>query len=198
MSDEAATITLATELTVAWLANPNTRVSSDDVPAFLAAVHGALGKLSAALVDPAPERPGEEYTPAVSVRKSLASPDRIVSMIDGKPCASLKRHLAAHGLTPDQYRERYGLKRDYPMVAPGYSAARSEMSKRLGLGRKPGAAAGDVPPQPEAPASKKARGSKAAVAASEPAAAETKSRKRLGIAGAKAAAKEHLGGAEDA
>lgn len=77
-----------------------------------------------------------EFTPAVSVRKSLASPDHILSMIDGKPYKSLKRHLSGHGLTPAEYRARYGLKSDYPMVAPGYSAQRREVAKRLGLGRK--------------------------------------------------------------
>lgn len=198
MSDDADTISLATELTVAWFANPNTRVSSDDVPVFLASVHDALGKLSSAPVDPAPQASAEEYTPAVSVRKSLASPDRIVSMIDGKPYASLKRHLKAHDLTPDQYRERYGLKPDYPMVAPGYSEARRDTAKRLGLGRKPAQTAVDASAQSQVPATKKARSSKTVAASSEPAATETKSRKRLGIAGAKSAAKEHFGGAESA
>lgn len=186
MSDDADTISLATELTVAWLANPNTRVSGDDVPAFLTSVHQALAKLSSAPGEPAPDAPAEDHTPAVSVRKSLASGDRIISMIDGKPYASLKRHLTAHGLTPDQYRERYGLKRDYPMVAPGYSEARREMSKRLGLGRKPAARAdGSTPKQAEqAPASEQK--------------VKASGRKRLGIAGARAAAQEHLGGDADA
>ena len=186
MSDDADTITLATKLTVAWLANPNTRVSIDDVPAFLASVHSALDTLGRSTGEESTEQAPAEYTPAVSVRKSLASGDRIVSMIDGKPYASLKRHLAAHGLTPGQYRERYGLKRDYPMVAPGYSEARREMSKRLGLGRKPAAKAdGPTPKQAEqAPASKQK------VKASR--------RKRLGIAGAKAAAQDHVSGDADA
>lgn len=198
MPDDADTISLATDLTVAWLANPNTRVSTDDVPAFLTAVHDALGKLSVPADTSAVDVAPADHAPAVSVRKSLASPDRIVSMIDGKPYASLKRHLKAHGLTPDQYRERYGLKRDYPMVAPGYSESRRATAKQHQFGRKSGQAEGDASPQLEAPAPKKARGPKAAAVQSEPAATETKSRKRLGIAGAKAAAKEHLGGAEDA
>lgn len=198
MSDDSDTITLATELTVAWLANPHTRVSGDDVPAFLASVHGALGKLSRAPVDSASETPAEEYTPAVSVRKSLASPNRIVSMIDGKPHASLKRHLKAHGLTPDQYRERYGLKRDYPMVAPAYSEARRDAAKQHRFGRPSAQTSDDTSPEPEVAASKKTRTPKGTAASPEPAAPSTKSRKRLGIAGAKAAAKEHLGGTEEA
>jgi hypothetical protein len=71
------------------------------------------------------------------VRKSLASPDRIISMIDGKPYRTLRRHLSTHGLTPDEYRARYKLKPDYPMVAPAYSEARRAMAKKIGLGRKP-------------------------------------------------------------
>ena len=78
-----------------------------------------------------------EYTPAVSVRKSLASKDHIISMIDGKPYRTLRRHLSTHGLTPDEYRARYKLKPDYPMVAPAYSEARRAMAKKIGLGRKP-------------------------------------------------------------
>ena len=196
MSDDADTITLATELTIAWLANPNTRVSSDDVPAFLASVHQALGKLSVPAAKQAPDQPVSDFTPAVSVRKSLASPDRIISMIDGKPYASLKRHLAAHGLTPDEYRQRYGLKADYPMVASGYSAARSEMSKRHNFGRKSEVIAADAPQeQSEADASPAPEQAEASAAAQQkPKAA---GRKRLGISGAKAA-KAHLGGAEDA
>jgi predicted transcriptional regulator len=77
----------------------------------------------------------------VSVRKSLGSKDHILSMIDGKPYKSLKRHLSRHGLTPDDYRSRYNLPSSYPMVAPAYSEQRREVAKRLGLGRKPGAKA---------------------------------------------------------
>jgi predicted transcriptional regulator len=77
-----------------------------------------------------------EYTPAVSVRKSLASPDHIVSMIDGKPYKTLRRHLSTHGLTPEDYRARYNLKADYPMVAPAYSEHRRAMAKKIGLGAK--------------------------------------------------------------
>ncbi len=128
---------LATELTVAWLANHNTRVEKDDVPAFLHAVHQALTQLS----DAAPFVVQAEepiHQPAVSIRRSLASREHLLSLIDGKPYRSLRRHLTAHGLTPDEYRRRYGLKPDYPMTAPGYSEARSAMAKQLGLGRKAG------------------------------------------------------------
>jgi predicted transcriptional regulator len=155
-------VELATELTIAWLSNPNTRVGADEVPAFLARMHDAVAGLTA----PAPqsETPIEaEHTPAVSVRKSLASKDHIFSMIDGKPYKTLRRHLASHGLTAEQYRERYNLKPDYPMVAEAYSEARRDTAKRIGLGRKPRVAAETTPveatpPEAAAPAAAPKRG----------------------------------------
>ena len=136
MSTETNIINLAAELTIAWLANPNTRVDADAVPEFLASIHNTVGKLETAPA--AHDRSVEQgFERAVSPRKSLADPNFIISMIDGRPYKSLKRHLSARGLTPAQYRERYGLKPDYPMVAPAYSQARSEAAKKLGLGRKP-------------------------------------------------------------
>ena len=144
--DTGRTVELATELTAAWLTNPNTRVAAEDIPTLLQQLHGALVGLSS----PQPvseEAPAQtEFTPAVSVRKSLASRDHIISMIDGKPYKTLKRHLSRHGLTPEQYRQRYNLKSDYPMVSENYSQARRDMARTIGLGRKPNAAAsGDSP-----------------------------------------------------
>ncbi|WP_137899673.1 MucR family transcriptional regulator [Sphingomonas sp. 2SG] len=137
MTTETNTVELATELTIAWLSNPNTRTNADDVPAFLQSMHAAVGRLASP--DAAePEQAAQDYVPAVSVRKSLASRDHIISMIDGKPYRTLRRHLTTHGLTPDDYRQRYGLKPDYPMVAPSYSESRSAMAKTIGLGRKAG------------------------------------------------------------
>lgn len=142
MSDDAAelsTIELATELTVAWLGNANTRASAEDVPAFLQSMHAALTALATPAAETAPSRPaGEEHVPAVTVRKSLASRDHLISLIDGKPYKTLRRHLSTQGLTPEGYRARYNLKPDYPMVAPAYSEARRAMAKKIGLGRKPG------------------------------------------------------------
>ena len=83
---------------------------------------------------PAPPEPN--YAPAVSLRKSLSSPDHILSMIDGKPYKMLKRHLAGNGLTEKEYRERYHLPATYPMVAPNYSQMRRTLAKSSGLGRK--------------------------------------------------------------
>ena len=146
-------VELATELTIAWLSNANTRASADEVPAFLARMHdavSALGGSPAAAEEPAAEAPAE-HTPAVSVRKSLASKDHIISMIDGKPYKTLRRHLSSNGLTPDEYRTRYNLKADYPMVAESYSTHRREMAKKIGLGRKPDERREPAPaPAPEA------------------------------------------------
>ena len=78
----------------------------------------------------------EEHTPAVTARKSLASKDHIISMIDGKAYKTLKRHLSTNGLTPEAYRQRYNLKADYPMVAENYATMRRDLAKKIGLGRK--------------------------------------------------------------
>lgn len=135
---EASPLQLAAELTAAWLGNHGTRARAEDVPAFLRAMHATVSELRAGSrpAEPEPIQAPQEHAPAVSVRKSLADPERIVSMIDGKPYRTLKKHLTTNGLTPDQYRARYGLKPDYPMVAPSYSAARREMAHSIGLGRK--------------------------------------------------------------
>lgn len=142
-------------------------------------LHRTVSTLSGSGADQAQVTDGAptEYTPAVSVRKSLASPDHIISMIDGKAYKTLRRHLSTNGLTPEEYRARYGLKADYPMVAPSYSEARRSMAKTIGLGRKPG----ESPKRKaaEAPASK-ARG------------------RAKSISEAKAAAAQHLNGDADA
>ena len=139
MTDETTSaVELATELTMAWLPNPNTRTSADEVPVFLKSMHDAVIGLSIAPVEAPAEKAATEFTGAVTARKSLANPDVIISMIDGKPYKTLTRHLSTNGLTADEYRARYGLKADYPMTAPSYSAMRRDMANKIGLGRKPG------------------------------------------------------------
>lgn len=155
MEESSNLVALATELTIAWLGNSNTRTTADDVPAFLQSMHRALAALGPTPVVGEPEQAAPAHTPAVSARKSLASLDHIVSMIDGKPYRTLRRHLATHGLTPAQYIERFKLKPDYPMVAPAYSEARRAMAKKIGLGRKPGerrSKAASTPASASAPA----------------------------------------------
>lgn len=136
MAEESNLVAMTIEIVASYVAH-NT-IPAEDVPGFIAKTHEAIAGIAKGPDAPAGEAPaGEpEFTPAVTVRKSLASPDHILSMIDGKPYKSLKRHLGSHGLTPAEYRVRYGLKSDYPMVAPGYSAQRREVAQRLGLGRK--------------------------------------------------------------
>jgi predicted transcriptional regulator len=142
MSDDTTldAVELAAELTIAWLGNQNNRVSAEDVPAFLRTMHATVSELSGATgaSDAAAvySCSGALSSAAVSARKSLASKDHIISMIDGKPYKTLRRHLSTHGMTPEQYRERYNLKADYPMVAETYSEQRRAMAHRIGLGQK--------------------------------------------------------------
>ena len=139
MADDSDLIALTIDVVSAYVGYNNMR--PDDVPALIASTHGAIKQLDAEAASAVTEPPaGEIHVPAVTARKSLASPDFIVSMIDGKPYKTLKRHLAGHGLTPTQYRERYKLKSDYPMVAQSYSETRKALAHKIGLGRKSGTA----------------------------------------------------------
>lgn len=120
---------LTVQLLSAYLAN-NT-VASQDIAGLIRTTREAL---TGEQVETQPEP--ETFTPAVSVRKSLASPEHIISLIDGRPYKTLKRHLASHGLTPDAYRSRYNLPASYPTVAPAYADKRREVAQQLGLSRK--------------------------------------------------------------
>jgi predicted transcriptional regulator len=150
---------LAAELTIAWLSNSNTRAQAADVRDFLQSMYEAVSALvTAPAADAANEQPAVEYTPATTARRSLSSPEHIISLIDGKPYKTLRRHLSGHGLSPEQYRERYGLKADYPMVAPAYTEVRRAMAKKIGLGRKPSTdAPASETPAPTAKPSKRGR-----------------------------------------
>lgn len=147
-------------------------VETASLPDLIKGVHEALAQLGKEAAS-GPEVPFP-MEGKVTARKSLSDPAKIISMIDGKPYSTLKRHITLHGYTPESYREAFGLKADYPMVAPGYAARRSELAKTIGLGRKPKEAA-PVAPEPEAPAEppKKARKPRKAVSkATEPTSAE--------------------------
>ena len=126
--------TLTVELLSAYVAK--NEVKSDDLAGLIKTTHGALAEIDAAIAT-CSSRTG--IPPAVSVRKSLASRDHLISMINGKPYKTLKRHASQHGMTPSEYRQRYKLPADYPMVAPAYSEQRRNVAARLGLGRKPAA-----------------------------------------------------------
>ncbi len=111
-------------------------LSAGDLPKLIAQVHQAL----IALGGPAPVEAAPELKPAVPVKKSI-TPDYLICLEDGKKFKSLKRHLRTeYDMSPDEYRARWGLPPDYPMVAPSYSEARSALAKSIGLGRKPEAA----------------------------------------------------------
>jgi predicted transcriptional regulator len=121
-------IDLAADIVSAFVSNNS--VPASELPALIASIHGALQNVA----NPVQAKAEEKPTPAVPVKKSV-TPDAIISLIDGKPYKSLKRHLTGNGLTPEQYRERFGLPRDYPMVAPAYAQKRSELAKASGLGQ---------------------------------------------------------------
>ena len=128
-------ITLTSDIVAAHVSNNS--VSVDDLPSLITNVFGALAGLGQAAA--APEKAPE---PAVSVRASI-KPDHIVCLEDGKKLKMLKRHLMTHyNMTPEQYRQRWNLPADYPMVAPNYAEKRRELAKKIGLGRKPGARRG--------------------------------------------------------
>ena len=130
-TDQTNLTSLTIDLLSAYVANNN--VQHGDLADLIKSTHNALKSIH----DPEPESPAEPiYSPAVSARKSLASPKHIISMIDGKPYQTLKRHLSRHGLSPNEYRQRYNLPTDYPMVSRGYSEQRRAIAQKLGLGRQ--------------------------------------------------------------
>jgi len=110
----------------------NNRVPATEVPGLLASVHAAFSGLGQSAKPTGPAI--EKLTPA-QIRKSI-KPDALISFVDGKPYKTLKRHLSKHGMTIEEYRERYGLPRDYPSTAPSYSEQRSALAKSAGLGRQ--------------------------------------------------------------
>jgi predicted transcriptional regulator len=128
----------------------NNAIPVADLPAFINSVHAALGGSNAPAVE-AVEEP--KKLTAAQIRKSI-TPDALYSFVDGRPYKTLRRHLTSNGLTVDQYKAQYGLPKDYPTVAPSYSAARSQMAKAIGLGQAGRGA------KPKAPA-RKARAGKA-------------------------------------
>jgi predicted transcriptional regulator len=110
----------------------NNSVAAGDIPALINQVHSALLRVSSGAKDVS----AEPLKPAVSVKKSI-TPDYIICLEDGKKFKSLKRHLRTqYNVTPEQYREKWGLPPDYPMVAPNYAAARSKLAKDMGLGQQ--------------------------------------------------------------
>ena len=155
-------VTITADIVSAYVSH--NAIRSADLPDLISSVHQALQGLSAS-----PQTEPEKREPPVSIRKSI-TPDFLISLEDGQRYKSLRRHLTGRGLSPEQYREKWGLPPDYPMVAPNYAKKRSELAKSFGLGqlrrnRAAGsgpAAEGDNAPKP----AKRARGRHKRTAAS--------------------------------
>jgi predicted transcriptional regulator len=144
--EENTFIELTAEIVAAYVSKNSVQASS--LPELIASVHASV----AGLGNPVVAAP-EPAVPAVNPKKSIF-PDYLVSLEDGKKLKTLKRHLSSLGLTPAEYRAKWGLAADYPMVAPNYKATRSALAKKIGLGRKPAAPA---PVKAKAPAKRRAK-----------------------------------------
>ena len=132
-SNRQGLLPLTAEIVAAFVGKNS--VAAGDLPPLISNVFRSLSDVD----QPAAEKPAEGPTPAVPIKKSI-TPDFLICLEDGTKVKMLKRYLAKrYNLTPDQYRQRWGLGRDYPMVAPNYAAKRSELAKSFGLGRKPAA-----------------------------------------------------------
>lgn len=133
MIEDAASsdlIDLTADIVSAYVSNHS--VSTQELPSLIAEVHQALSRTHSGMGEPEPE----PLKPAVNPKKSVF-PDYIICLEDGKKFKSLKRHLRTHyDLSPEEYREKWGLAPDYPMVAPNYAAARSALAKKMGLGQQ--------------------------------------------------------------
>jgi predicted transcriptional regulator len=130
MNDDTGTpdlTALTAEVVSAYVAKNSLRPA--DIPDLIASVHRAFQGLSAP-----PQAEPEKREPAVSIRKSI-TPDFLISLEDGRRYKTLRRHLTGRGLTPEQYREKWGLPSNYPMVAPNYAKQRSELARASGLGQ---------------------------------------------------------------
>src|ERR671937_753835 len=132
MNDSAGKtpVELTANIVSAYLSNNPTPAS--EIPNLISQIHAALLRVSSGRAD----APAEPAKPAVSLKKSI-NPDYLVCLEDGKRFKSLKRHLRSrYNMTPEQYRDKWGLPADYPMVAPNYAAARSQLAKQMGLGQQ--------------------------------------------------------------
>ena len=154
---------LTAEIVSAYVARNN--VPASELPSLLQSVHTALGRIATG--GATAEQKPEPLVPAVPIKKSIMD-DYLISLENGQKFKSLKRHLmTTYNMTPQQYREKWGLPKDYPMVAPAYAKSRSALAKSLGLGRKAAVAVESVAPAPAAikePGAKPARARRAKAA----------------------------------
>ncbi len=150
--DSATLLDLTARIVSAYAGNAT--LSPTELTDVIGSVSRALSQLSSTTVEPEPK----ELAPAVPVKKSVTA-DFIVCLEDGKKLKMLKRHLmSTYGMTPADYRTKWNLPRDYPMVAPNYAATRSQLAKKIGLGKSPA-----KPSTPAKPAARRGRPRKAAV-----------------------------------
>ncbi len=131
MTRHVSTVEMTTDIVTALVSRTN--VEANDLPDVVRVVKETLAGLAAAA--PAPSRPAEKTAPAISVKRSVCE-DHLVCLEDGLKLRSLKQHLRVqHGLTPQQYRAKWSLPEDYPMAAPSYARARSDLARSMGLSR---------------------------------------------------------------
>lgn len=134
MEENAQLLEMTADIVSAYVGNNNVQVT--EVPGLISSIHAALSQISTGVVEVEPE----VKEPAVSVRKSI-TPDYLICLEDGRKFKSLKRHLRTkYNISPEEYRAKWNLPKDYPMVAPNYAKARSDLAKQMGLGqggRKP-------------------------------------------------------------
>lgn len=136
-------VELAAEIVSAYVSNNSVR--TQEIPELIVQIHAALANVAAA--GSAAQAEPEKAVPHIPIKKTI-TPDYIISLEDRRQYKSMKRHLSGRGLTPEQYRTKWGLPADYPMVAPNYAAQRSELAKKLGLGQLRKAKANGAAPQP--------------------------------------------------
>ena len=138
-SNELDLTSLTADIVSAYVAH--NALTGDKLPDLIGSVYGALSRASVQVVEPEKV----ELKPAVAIKKSV-TPEYLICLEDGKKFKSLKRHLKTHyHMSPEDYREKWGLPHDYPMVAPSYAAARSDLAKNMGLGRRAAAVAAVQP-----------------------------------------------------
>jgi predicted transcriptional regulator len=170
--DNETLVTLTADIAAAFVSN--NRVASSEIADLISSVHAALGGLE----DPTAKEAPTKAEPAVAIRASV-KPDYIVCLEDGKKLKMLKRHLMTHyQMTPAQYREKWNLKADYPMVAPNYAETRKALALKSGLGRKPAKAASTAVSD-DAPAAKPKRKAAKPALVETPAEAPVKAKRRI-------------------
>lgn len=161
-------VSITADIVAAYVSNNPVPVG--ELPKLIGDIHAALQGIGTAVTEPVVKQ-----EPAVSIRKSV-TPDFIICLEDGKKFKSLKRHLTTHyNLSPEEYRQKWNLPSDYPMVAPNYAAARSVLAKAIGLGRKAAEPASAVDPKPK-------RAVRAAAAATAPVVAKSPAKRPRKIA----------------